>query len=675
MRIVSTTCIAIAAIGLMLAQPVQGQQYGKIPASQKAPSSMKYVPLMEQIKAEKQTSSFHYEAPKLNKSLVDEKVALVGIMRNAYTSRSRRTNQLGYDWKNGLISVIFRGGPEEEYPNAGNGSLVINTTIDQGASWSGTNSNDIFNLDIPGNIPGQELCARHPNIYAWDDNGTTRIAALWSNIFATFLNPAGVLGELAHKAGPYGGPYQGATLTKETTMQYSPSRMVSDKNGKLYSIFQSINPDMDEFTGDYFIMTSVDHGMTWNIDYTKPALSESKLPDSYQIFQEAVTFDVSPDGTILYIGFLGIYVEDGNFTFTDNRFGYVHSTDGGQNWTDPVMYPLYEWEFAQDVTLNTLDGWMLPSMAVAVDGYNNAHFLMSVNGQDTFYPLDSMLIGELTINPGDPIEPPTFYALAVNILPDFRRKINPRDATSGAQPTFSIWAEHEWSKSPDGMQLAAKWIDADSIFVVTPAGHTDAFVRDSTHDIFVLMMDLNNAGNGARGWEVLQSGAFDITNVTSSVGTDEKFTKISPIFNPENNELYYLYTIMAPGEFSPNEYYPDIDDIGPAELYFFPRKYEYSVVNSVEDPDVATVGFTLEQNYPNPFNPTTSIRFSLASTGYATLRVFNMLGEEVALAFQGRVEAGSTTVSFDASDLPSGQYMYRLESSGQTQTNIMTLMK
>ena len=85
--------------------------------------------------------------------------------------------------------------------------------------------------------------------------------------------------------------------------------------------------------------------------------------------------------------------------------------------------------------------------------------------------------------------------------------------------------------------------------------------------------------------------------------------------------------------------------------------------------------FELEQNYPNPFNPETSIKYSLRIDGYASLKVYNLQGREVTALLDGRQKAGSHTVRFDASNLPSGVYFYQLKSQGFTQTKKMILMK
>jgi hypothetical protein len=70
--------------------------------------------------------------------------------------------------------------------------------------------------------------------------------------------------------------------------------------------------------------------------------------------------------------------------------------------------------------------------------------------------------------------------------------------------------------------------------------------------------------------------------------------------------------------------------------------------------------FALEQNYPNPFNPSTNIRFSVAQTGHVSLKVYNVLGVEVASLVNEKKDAGTFSVNWNASGLPSGMYLYRL---------------
>ncbi len=85
---------------------------------------------------------------------------------------------------------------------------------------------------------------------------------------------------------------------------------------------------------------------------------------------------------------------------------------------------------------------------------------------------------------------------------------------------------------------------------------------------------------------------------------------------------------------------------------------------------------TLEQNYPNPFNPITQIRFALPTSEHITLDVYNVLGQRVARLANDLFTAGSHTVAFDASNLASGMYVYRLSTeNGSVLTRKMTLIK
>ncbi len=85
--------------------------------------------------------------------------------------------------------------------------------------------------------------------------------------------------------------------------------------------------------------------------------------------------------------------------------------------------------------------------------------------------------------------------------------------------------------------------------------------------------------------------------------------------------------------------------------------------------------FSLSQNYPNPFNPTTSIQYSVASSRYVRLVVFDLLGREVAVLVKEMKPTGEYEVEFNASALPSGTYFYRLQSGSFVETKKMNLLK
>ncbi|MCH7965694.1 MAG: T9SS type A sorting domain-containing protein [Bacteroidetes bacterium] len=100
--------------------------------------------------------------------------------------------------------------------------------------------------------------------------------------------------------------------------------------------------------------------------------------------------------------------------------------------------------------------------------------------------------------------------------------------------------------------------------------------------------------------------------------------------------------------------------------------YDYSDVIQVE---VAPVNFALEQNYPNPFNPSTKITFSLAVDSKVSLKVFDVLGQEVTKLITTNMTAGVHEVIFDASSLNSGVYFYQLEATASDGTNFTSVKK
>jgi CubicO group peptidase (beta-lactamase class C family) len=107
--------------------------------------------------------------------------------------------------------------------------------------------------------------------------------------------------------------------------------------------------------------------------------------------------------------------------------------------------------------------------------------------------------------------------------------------------------------------------------------------------------------------------------------------------------------------------------------------YAYSITTDVEGQEFTENNlpdnFILEQNYPNPFNPSTTIRYSIPTSEFVTLKVYDVLGNEVASLVDEYKPAGSYEVEFSADGLTSGIYFYKLTSGNFSQTKKMLLMK
>lgn len=131
-----------------------------------------------------------------------------------------------------------------------------------------------------------------------------------------------------------------------------------------------------------------------------------------------------------------------------------------------------------------------------------------------------------------------------------------------------------------------------------------------------------------------------------------------------NSEIPYSFTDknLVKGKYSYRLKQIDIDG-----------SFKYSVIADVDFN--AVLDFVLEQNYPNPFNPSTVIKYNIPADGFVSLKIFNLLGQQVASLVNKQQTSGKYEVKFDASELSSGMYIYRLTSGEFTSSHKMMLTK
>ncbi|MCK9211828.1 MAG: T9SS type A sorting domain-containing protein [Ignavibacteriaceae bacterium] len=117
---------------------------------------------------------------------------------------------------------------------------------------------------------------------------------------------------------------------------------------------------------------------------------------------------------------------------------------------------------------------------------------------------------------------------------------------------------------------------------------------------------------------------------------------------------------------------------GALNLYFvFGSKSNNTAtrINERQNDRTVPTKFSLSRNYPNPFNPSTTISWQLAASSFVTLKVYDVLGKEVATLVNNELQAGTYSVNFDASNLSSGTYFYELRAGNFIQTKKMLLLK
>jgi len=147
----------------------------------------------------------------------------------------------------------------------------------------------------------------------------------------------------------------------------------------------------------------------------------------------------------------------------------------------------------------------------------------------------------------------------------------------------------------------------------------------------------------------------------------------------DNNIFVTVGFVEGKGTSTTNQYYRFTDEGIAGKVYYrlkqvdFNGSYNYSQVVEVDGVTASTI--QLEQNYPNPFNPSTTIKYQIGNDGFVNLKVFNSLGEQVAELVNEFQKGGSHQIAFNAKDLPSGIYVYKLSSENYIESKKMILLK
>ncbi|MFQ6619003.1 MAG: T9SS type A sorting domain-containing protein, partial [Fidelibacterota bacterium] len=132
--------------------------------------------------------------------------------------------------------------------------------------------------------------------------------------------------------------------------------------------------------------------------------------------------------------------------------------------------------------------------------------------------------------------------------------------------------------------------------------------------------------------------------------------RIIDVSNPTNpTEVGYFNTgLFAQGVYVHDNYLYVAD--GSDGLYIL----QNDLITDIRVTEKISLDFSLNQNYPNPFNPGTFIGYSIPHDGFVSLKIFDLLGREVKIIVNEFQEAGTYSFNFDASNFPSGIYLYRL---------------
>jgi hypothetical protein len=154
------------------------------------------------------------------------------------------------------------------------------------------------------------------------------------------------------------------------------------------------------------------------------------------------------------------------------------------------------------------------------------------------------------------------------------------------------------------------------------------------------------------------SGIYEYKFAVMYAGADTVNGGIEPLNNEFADSLSHNFNLT------------DIPTITIYNLFGDPNPVSVDRIDNLLRTD-----FQLEQNYPNPFNPSTKIRYSIPENSFVTLKVFNLLGEEIETLLNIEQSAGVYEATFDASKLSSGIYFYTLKTENASFTKKMILVR
>jgi agmatine deiminase len=163
-------------------------------------------------------------------------------------------------------------------------------------------------------------------------------------------------------------------------------------------------------------------------------------------------------------------------------------------------------------------------------------------------------------------------------------------------------------------------------------------------------------------WRTDTTVAYSQLSMTSAADTFKAYIPAQPL---STNVYYYISAISNSSKTV-------------TKPYTAPSGYfRFTVTNStaINNEDEIVKEFNLYQNYPNPFNPVTNIRFTIAKSGFTVLKVYDVMGKEVASLVNSKLEAGKYSVNFNASNLSSGIYFYKIVSGDFSDVKKIALIK
>lgn len=230
---------------------------------------------------------------------------------------------------------------------------------------------------------------------------------------------------------------------------------------------------------------------------------------------------------------------------------------------------------------------------------------------------------------------------------------------------ITFWGYHEddvWNAHPNTYLITSRGQERPALtwlrnYIATPF----APVLISPNDTTGVQLDpvlFWHSSESAENYNVQLSNSHQFTSLIVDTSIVDTLLQLDSLAADE----IYFWRVAALNEFGTSEF---------SDYAFFITED----ITSVEDRNKLPSEIFLFQNYPNPFNPTTQIRYSVPEQSFISIKVYNLLGAEIATLFEGIQNRGYHEITFNASGLANGIYMYQLRADNFVETKKLILLK
>jgi hypothetical protein len=601
----------------------------------------------------------------------------IGYMANTYAMIGDSRNQIACDPQTGAVAIVYRG---NDRSTSGDGNtLFVRYSTDNGATW-GPEGDNVANSAGP----------RYPNIFLPNQGGTTFTSLIWPQVDRFGDGTTSWRDIYTMKSG-IGNTNIQYGLVPDPPNWSIPYNIVPDQStGAIYTFALGLEPSNGASTGELYLLRSDDAGANWvPVSFDAPVFTSDIVPAGY--FASNLRFDISPNG-VMAMGFaLIIESEPGRAFLLDenHEVAWRISTDKGMSWgplqrfrpadiqNKPQPFDakfIMSWDF--DLVLDYLDRPHFLTVASAdinpFSPFNDA----PTDSTISLFSVDSTFATEITYY-GDPSNPANWNMFPIGPARSVRTDRRSFTAASETNTPYLIRNEPKWARSYDGKKIFAKWVSPITSWRVAPVAGQNTLFQDTLLQVYANGRHVDSRSVSAwtfswpYGYPDLVTNELDsLMRFTALEDVGAKFTK-SAYYADADDRMHILFVEWGIGETR------DDDPVNTDQTVWYVQDVHIPVPNTagVEQIDNSATDFTLSQNYPNPFNPSTEITFSLPQAGQTMLRVYNLLGQEVATLVNEHRNAGTHRVTFDANSLPSGMYVYRLESGASSVSRKMMLSK